>query len=162
VSATRTLFSRRRITLVACAAFLASCDSVRSRSVLPDPPAAATEEPFPAAAVRLHPLTRWVDDDDRHAVLEARFELFDRYGVSTRSLGRALFVLIDASGEETRWDIDLANPEPNARTYYDAVTRLYAVPLALRSPPADGPAELSVTYLTLDGRRISSRMAVER
>lgn len=149
------------LALALLALLTASCNGPRAKGVLATPDAGATVEPFPAAAVRLHPLTRLIPRAERGSVLEARFEMVDRFGVPTRSLGAAVFILESRAGE-TRWEIDLAEPQANATSFYDGVTRLYAVPLSTNAEPPPGESVLRLLFVTLDGRRLTSEMRLER
>lgn len=156
-----------RRTALALAALLApaACEAPRSKGVVDRRGEHAGEPlaPFAPVSARIHPLTRWREDDSGRSLLEARFELLDRYGLEVRSLGAATFTLSRAGGPEVRWELDLTDPDRNARENYDPVTRLYVAPLALTQGMAPEPgATLRLVFVTPDERSLSAEFRVER
>lgn len=92
--------------------------------------------PFAARELRIHPLTRVIEQDANNArSIEAHVELLDRFGHPVKSLGTLNFTLYrgDAGGSAAnpleqlkRWSVDLSNPAQNSAVY-DIVTRTYQV-----------------------------------
>lgn len=141
----------------------ASCEGVRSKGVV-DGPVRSNEPlaPFAPMASRLHPLTRWRDDEGGRPVIEARFGLLDKYGLDVRSLGEATFTLSRVDGPEMRWELDLRDPDRNALENFDPVTRLYIAPLALaRGEEPEPNATLRLVFVTPDGRSLASEFRLE-
>ena len=99
------------------------------------------EWPFVPAAVRIHPLTRILTGDvAAESVVETRIEFADRWGDTTKAVGRLQLDLYGSDGNEDapltpvhRWEQDLTNLDLN-RAHYDQVTRTYLFKLGLTEP----------------------------
>ncbi len=116
--------------------------------------------PYWPRSMRLHPLSRFVQSDDGGWVIEARVELFDRDGVSTRGAG-ALRLWIRPceapASAATSWVVNLRDPLVN-RERYDAVTRMYLLRLSpedLLSADVECVA-LSASFTGADGARMDA------
>ncbi|NOG55895.1 MAG: hypothetical protein HND57_16475 [Planctomycetes bacterium] len=114
----------------------------------PAPDAVAPAWPFAPTAVRIHPLSHYVPDDPTEGrVLRVRLEFSDRYGHTTKCIGRVVLqlfrnealsatgrVVVPADAEPLGvWTFDLSDLAVNIERY-DEVTQTYLVPV---KPPAD-------------------------
>ncbi|MEM9883143.1 MAG: hypothetical protein AAF800_09530 [Planctomycetota bacterium] len=118
-------------------------------------------------ALRIYPSTRFVNEAGT-PLLEARVELFDEMGDSTKASGLLRFELFAAGqvpGIEVGrllygWDITLATLEDQQR-YYDPITRGYLLRLRLESAEAtQRQVRLRVTFQPATGRRMSDEQPV--
>jgi hypothetical protein len=123
--------------------------------------------PFWPTSLRVHPLTRLTRDaktGDR--VLEVRFEFVDRYGHTTKALGKMRVDLYDAdapsSVEILQWNVDLQNLHDNL-TYYDEVTRTYLLRIVLDEEVAALPRRglIHVFFLSARERMLDAKLVVE-
>jgi hypothetical protein len=154
--------------LAALALALGGCDS--SPAVGDTPPtgpprsaATAPDWPFWPRRVRIHPLTRLVEEADGETYVEARIEFLDARSDGTKASGSLELGLFDERrGPDNRrvidfWQSDLADPQMNAARF-DPVTRTYLFKLSV---PADvfelGPV-LYVRHDSDDGRTMLDRM----
>ena len=137
------------------------------------PRTAQTGNPFEAVALRAHPLSRIVREDNYPVRLEAHVEFFDRWGHTVKALGELRFELSGvgvnrrpepgrASADPVRWDtLDIRSPESSSRAY-DPATGTYWVRLALPGGVVlGGSPVLTVVYTDLSGRRLSSSIELE-
>ena len=116
-------------------------------------------------AIRVHPLSRVkFDPETGEPHVEARIEMLDRDGFSTRGMGSLVLLLSGSPGagahSEVRWECDLSDPESNG-THFDCVTRTYQARLDLEQA-ADLPLEPRLrAVLTLpSGQTLSDAAAV--
>ena len=127
----------------------------------------AADWPYAPASIRVHPISRIkMDRESGTAVVQARIELLDPDGFSTRGLG-SLTLLLSGQSEngimlmsQTEWKCDLNDLKTN-RKYYDEVTRTYQVTLDL-SPRMGVPWEprLRAMLVTPDGRTLSDTSGI--
>lgn len=121
--------------------------------------------PFPAASVEVHPLTRVTRESDGRVRIDAHVELFDAFGQATRDVGILRFELYRGGGsaedaserQQAVWEVDLREAGASARQF-DRVTRTYVAPL-LDAPEwlgAAARATLLVVFEGLDGRRLTA------
>lgn len=147
--------------LCACAG-LQSCAPRGASGDAALPPGAGAN-PFPAASVEVHPLSRVTRDADGRVRIDAHVELFDAFGQATRDVGVLRFGLYRGGGsaedaterQQAVWEIDIREPAASARQF-DRVTRTYVAPL-LDAPEwlgAGTRATLQVVFEGLDGRRL--------
>ena len=132
-----------------------------------DPP--VTPAPSPAGdywqirpvRMRIYPSSRFVQYKER-SILEARVELFDEAGDSTKGVGTLRFELFasDRIGEVVdskqlfAWDIDMMTLDAN-RQFYDPVTRAYLFRLGIDELPTDRDrVVLRVTFSPVTGNRL--------
>jgi hypothetical protein len=153
------------IALAGCAA----SDPNAARSTRVDLPPGAG--PFAAVELRIHPLTRVVDNPAPAQTpgpqIEAHIELLDSYGAVVRDVGVLRFELYRglpgadpesapaSATQELNWTLDLSDPGRSARQF-DRITQTYVVPLP-GAPDwifGDAPATLRVEFTTPDDRRI--------
>lgn len=106
--------------------------AISSRSSAPIDPAALLPE-----RLRIHPLTRFLREDDGRLDLIVHLELRDRFGQSVKGLGIARIELYQPTGgsgsgaqtQEAVWEVDLREGGANADAYDDLITRTYTLPL---------------------------------
>jgi hypothetical protein len=121
--------------------------------------------------LRVHPLTRLVQrEEDASSSLDLHFELIDRWGHSTKSLGELSVTLFGRDGVRNergdpirRWTVDLRDPDENARPY-DRVTRTYRF-LLTEIPNHSVRSEtlrIEAKFVVLDGATLSGEAAVDR
>jgi hypothetical protein len=127
----------------------------------------ASAWPFVPVAMRVHPFTSIeYDQQDKAVVLEARVELLDRLGDTTKGVGDFRFELYDAARTAGAsavdqnllysWEAPMTSLEDNRR-YYDPITRTYYFKLRLDSPPPGGsPLRLVIQFTTPGGKRLSA------
>jgi hypothetical protein len=115
--------------------------------------------------IRVHPLSRVkFNDTGGEARVEARIELLDQDGFSTRGIGDLKLVLSGSSemGSHTQveWECDLSTVAMNGKQY-DCVTRTYLAHLQLVSSD-DIPLEpvLYAQFKMPDGRSLSDRKSI--
>ena len=127
----------------------------------------APEWPFWPTRMRLHPLTRLVDDPETAGVvIECRVEFNDAADHTSKAAGQlTLQVYPDSltptgAGAVETWNQDLRDPVLNRRQY-DDVTRTYLFRLQTTAalPPN---AELRAFFLSADGRRLNADMRLRR
>ena len=116
-------------------------------------------------AIRVHPLSRVkFDPETGEPHVEARIEMIDRDGFSTRGSGQLVLMLSGSPSSgahsEVRWECDLSDPKSNG-THFDCVTRTYQARLELEQA-SDVPLEPHLrAVLTLpDGRALSDTEAI--
>ena len=116
--------------------------------------------PYWPDAMRIHPLTMASRDrETNEPILEARVEMTDRFGDTTKCVAQFQFELHDgapASQNTTpmrEWSVDARDPERN-RVHFDKVTRTYLFRLSLAdlSTPTD-EFHLRVRVLSVNGRK---------
>jgi hypothetical protein len=152
--------------LLASALALVGCNA--PEPIEPDPaaPLAATPEasivewPYWPTAIRVHPLTRLAprDEDPEQLLIEARIELTDVDGHSSRGCGQLqirMFNLDAANPEEdvAHWKLDLRDRAFNSERF-DPVTETYLFRLQVDREQLEGTPELRAYYLTGQGRAI--------
>ena len=115
--------------------------------------------------IRVHPLSRVkFDPETGEPHVEARIEMIDRDGFSTRGSGQLVLMLSGSprsgSHSEVRWECDLSNPESNG-THYDCVTRTYQARLDL-DQAEDVPLEpyLRAVLTLSSGQALSDAAAI--
>ncbi len=103
------------------------------RAADPGPP--STEGAFGPESLRIYPLTRLDRASDGKPVVVCHIELKDRWGDTTKGVGRLEIRLLrpnaPAGGSEASdqtWEIDLSNWDLNA-SLYDKATRTYRIQL---------------------------------
>lgn len=156
---------------LALAVLLAGCGAPL-RTTAP-PRSAQTGNPFEAVAVRAHPLSRLVREDNYPVRLEAHVEFFDRWGHTVKALGELRFELSGvgvnrrpapgrASADPVRWDtLDIRSPESSSRAF-DPATGTYWVRLALPGGVVlGGSPVLTVVFTDLRGERLTSSIELE-
>ncbi len=129
----------------------------------------AQANPFAPTVMEVHALTRWSVDAQGLRAVEAHLELFDKFGDTVKGAGR-LIAMLRAEGppgstdeRQYRWDIDLSNPKRATREYYNSTTRTYAISLSLgEEVEAPARARLTVTLITVEGRRLTAEHVLER
>jgi 2-keto-4-pentenoate hydratase/2-oxohepta-3-ene-1,7-dioic acid hydratase in catechol pathway len=126
---------------------------------------ATMEWAYAPVDIRVHPLSRVkFNDTGDEARVEARIELLDQDGFSTRSLGDLKLVLSGSSemGSHTQveWECDLSTVAMNGKQY-DCVTRTYLAHLQLVSRD-DIPMEpvLYAQFQRPDGHSLSDRQPI--
>jgi len=121
----------------------------------------ADEGPFRPESIRIHPLTRIVERDGDHVVIEAHVEFFDAWGHPVKGRGLLRFEVasgmpggIGASSTSgsLRAEIDLRDPDAASVTYYDSATRTYRLYLEGDNPAPSSSLTLTVTFIGLDER----------
>jgi len=146
-------------------------------SSAPSPAGSGSEpswaDPFEPERVSLHPLTQLVRSASGEESIEAYIELFDRFGHGVKALGTVVFELYESSptgggggggaDQLRRWNIDLTDPEANARPY-DRVTRTYrftllGIPEEIR---ATSRPVLRVRFNTPSGRQLTDMLPLAR
>lgn len=146
----------------------AGCDSTPPTGDHPlaGPPrsaATAPDWPYWPRRVRIHPLTRLVEEEDGTTYVEVRVEFLDRQDDGTKANGRLELALFDERrGPEDRrvidfWDSDLTDETTNA-TRFDPVTRTYLFKLAVVAEVFDLGPVLYVRHDSEDGRTMLDRM----
>ncbi|MEM6457919.1 MAG: hypothetical protein AAF710_00845 [Planctomycetota bacterium] len=158
----------RGVFALVCSLLLVGCVDAKG----PGADTAASErdgdgwQPTPVA-LRIYPSTRFVNEAGT-PLLEARVELFDEMGDSTKASGLLRFELFAAGqvpGIEVgrllySWDIALATLE-DQRRYYDPITRGYLLRLRLESAEATRrQVRLRVTFQPATGQRMSDEQPV--
>ncbi|MHC5114329.1 MAG: hypothetical protein ACYTGP_07865 [Planctomycetota bacterium] len=121
--------------------------------------------PFWPTDMRIHPLTRIAADaDGAETVIEARLELVDEDGHTTKGVGVVTCELI-SRGDDTVvafWELDLNDRAVN-RERYDEVTRTYLIPLELNDATVlpERP-ELRARFASTDGQVFEAKLQVRR
>jgi hypothetical protein len=121
--------------------------------------------PFWPIRMRLHPLSMITDDPETgRPIVEARIELVDEFGHTTKGVGQVRFELYDVDPREAavppleEWNVDIRAAEPNA-AHYDPITQTYLFRLQFDAGMApDGARWLRAYYLSVDGRKFESTM----
>ena len=115
--------------------------------------------PFWPVRMRLHPLTMLsVDPDSDQQIIEARVELLDQFGDTTKCMAQFRFELHDhkpqsAADQPLReWNTDLRDLETN-RLHYDQVTQTYLFRLGLDEGAIAGEPHLRVFVVSVTGRK---------
>ena len=152
----------RLITLLLCLSSMLAwgCDSARSMT---EPRAAGWQ--YGPQAIRVHPLSRVkFDPETGEPHVEARIEMIDRDGFSTRGSGQLVLTLSGSPSagahSEVRWECDLTDPKSNG-THFDCVTRTYQARLEL-DQASDVPLEphLRAMFTLPDGRALTDTEAI--
>ena len=116
-------------------------------------------------SIRVHPLSRVkFNEAGDQARVEARIEMQDRDGFSTRGLGNLTLYLSGSSdmGSHTQveWQCDLSTIDMNGKQY-DCVTRTYLAHLELtRSDDIPLEPVLRARFTMLDGSILTDREAI--
>lgn len=131
-------------------------------------PLAAAPQPwlFSPVVMRVHPFTTFAYDKAAGAyVLDARIELQDRVGDSTKGVGDFRFELYEEKerasqeGEEVRqavWSAPMTTLEQNQQ-HYDPITRTYVFRLKLTQAPSEPQKyKLIAQFTDPEGRRLSA------
>jgi hypothetical protein len=116
--------------------------------------------------MRVHPFTTFAYDKQAAAhVLDARIELLDRVGDSTKGVGDFRFELYQdkerasQEGEEVRqavWDAPMTTLGQNQQ-HYDPITRTYVFRLKLSQAPSEQQKyKLLVQFTDPEGRRLTA------
>jgi len=119
--------------------------------------------PFWPRSVRIHPLTRLVEETDGTNHIEARIEFLDRQGDGTKASGSVDLALFDERrGPEDRraidyWASDLVGDAADAENF-DPVTRTYLFKLQVVPEVFDLRPVLYVRHDSDDGRTMLDRM----
>lgn len=154
--------------LVVVIAALVGCDSSPAVGDTPltGPPrsaATAPDWPFWPRRIRIHPLTRLVEEVDGDTYVEARIEFLDARRDGTKASGSLELGLFDERrGRDDRrvidfWQSDLADPQMNAARF-DPVTRTYLFKLSVPADVFDLGPVLYVRHDSNDGRTMLDRM----
>jgi hypothetical protein len=116
--------------------------------------------------MRVYPSSRFAAAPDGSPVLEARIELLDSMGDSTKAAGEYRVELLrsaeEGMGERLyAWDVLVQNQAQQAR-HYDKVTRTYLFRLKLDDAgPPQHPTSIRVTFTPLSGAsRLSATLAL--
>ncbi|MCA9290956.1 MAG: hypothetical protein KDA25_07495 [Phycisphaerales bacterium] len=133
------------------------------------PTAAPVAWPFEPAAMRLHPLTRFVRESSGQWVIEARVLCTDADGVTTRAIGTMTLVIYGCDGFDEnavplmRWDVDLGDLAVN-RQRFDASLLMYLFRLGTDAEALPACVMLDAALRTPDGRvlRPESPVALRR
>lgn len=96
----------------------------------------AIANPFAAASLHIHPLTRLDRDEAGRVWIICHIELKDAWGDTTKGIGMLQVQLYRPSGgrasglgiQETAWDVNLSDLDTNV-ALYDPATRTYRLPL---------------------------------
>jgi len=123
--------------------------------------------PFAPVAMRVHPFSTFEPGDEPETlVLEARVELLDRVGDTTKGVGRFRFELYQIAaaasreGEDLRlmqWDGSIDTLELNRR-HYDPITRTYVFKLKIDEPiEPRQKLRLDVQYTNQVDERLSTQ-----
>ena len=164
-----TLMNYRGLALVAGLAWLTGCAATEqpaSSGANESRTAEQTRWPFWPTAMRLHPLSRLVTGagEDAETVIEARLELLDREGHTTKGFGQVAIDLLDASRPGSpptlHWEQDLRDLALNAQ-YFDDVTRTYLFKLDTLNEIPDRP-RLAVLFVSADGTRLEAERELRR
>ncbi len=118
--------------------------------------------PFRPVAMRIHPLTRFVEPDEFGPVIEVHLEFSDIDGYDTRAVGEVLLRLTargSAEIEPLEWTIDLDNLALNTR-HYRAVTRTYEIPVSVRWPEPPRGSSVVLEVIHDDGLGAPRRSAM--
>jgi hypothetical protein len=149
--------------LAASALALAGCNA--PEPIEPDPaaPLAATPEasivdwPYWPTSIRVHPLTRLAprDEDPEKLLIEARIELTDADGHSSRGCGQLQIRMFNLDAPDTEepvphWKLDLRDRAFNSERF-DPVTQTYLFRLEVEPEQLEGTPELRAYYLTGQG-----------
>lgn len=115
--------------------------------------------PFWPTSMRIHPLTRVLNVDDRY-IIEARVEFSDEYGSTTRCVGQLRLLLVETANDREgqiieEWNNDLREVTANA-LHFDDITRTYLFRLELNSENYSPTAELHAQFLSTDATRLSA------
>jgi hypothetical protein len=114
--------------------------------------------PYWPVSMRIHPLTRFVQDRQTGVHwLEARIEFRDRDQDIAKSYGTLTLTLFEvlAAGESgevlRRWHVDLTNLDDN-RAQFDVVTRTYLCRLEVAYEALPPRMELIASFASPDGQ----------
>ncbi len=121
-----------------------------------------TNWPFRPTSLRLHPLTHALRNEGTVSVVEARVEFFDRFGHTTKGLGRVRFELRAGDGDGRRlasWEIDVREVEENMR-HYDDVTRTYLFRLGLEGVEDLPDSALLEVVAVMPDQRLTGSMKI--
>jgi hypothetical protein len=131
--------------------------------------AASSEWAFRPVSMRVHPFTSLVMDRDIGLVLDARIELVDAMGDTSKGLGTFRFELYadqlteGREGEGQRlyfWEGSVATLD-ETRQHYDSITRTYAFKLQLHeSPQRNRQLRLAVQFDGVWGKRLTAASAI--
>jgi len=121
--------------------------------------------PFWPADMRIHPLTRITTDEaGGETIIEARLELVDAHGHTTKGIGFVTCELLPRGSETVVafWELDLTDLAIN-RERYDDVTRTYLIPLELddESTLPERP-ELRARFESADGKVFRGKLILRR
>jgi len=126
------------------------------------------EWPFRPASMRVHPLTRLVEETDGSLFVELRIEFSDAWGHATKAVGRLILDLYatPATGSSfevlARWQPDLADLELNER-HFDDLTTTYLFKLGVDRETLRPPVEVVAFFTDMHDRELeaSYRVRVE-
>jgi hypothetical protein len=130
--------------------------------------AGGVQNPFAAASLQIHPLTRVDRDAKGQLWIICHIELRDAWGDTTKGTGDLQVHLLRPTGgrasglgtQEMTWEVNLSDLDTNA-SLYDPATRTYRLPLegapAWVTESTDGERDLPLVrlraYLTTFGPR---------
>jgi hypothetical protein len=138
-----------------------AADGPRAR----DGQVAAARWPYWPRSLRVHPLTRLMTEDRTgELVLEARVELFDVEGDTSKGAGLLTVELYDLGDERFEhlladWVVDLADETKN-RLHFDEVTRTYLLRLQLTAAQVPPQPVVRARFESIDGRTMSAELRV--
>lgn len=124
--------------------------------------------PFAPVSVRIHPLTRLrIDDRTERPVIEARVELLDVDGMTTRGLGFLTLMLGRsyqggiAPEDVIEWDCDLNDLSTN-RLRFDDVTRTYLLRLDLNAGDVPEQPVVAVRFVVPGGHVLQHQRPLDQ
>jgi hypothetical protein len=130
-------------------------------------PVRSANWPFWPTNMRVHPLTRLVNDPQTsQQIIECRIEFQDSDGQTAKAVGQlTLQAYPDAatptgSGAMQTWNQDLRDLQVNRRQY-DDVTRTYLFRLQTTQPLPAG-CEIRAFFLSSDGRRLNAQLRLRQ
>ena len=122
--------------------------------------------PFWPVRMRLHPLTMLsVDPDSDQPIIEARVELLDQFGDTTKCIAQFRFELHDHKPQSMNepavreWNADLRDLDTN-RLHYDQVTQTYLFRLGLDEGAIAGEPHLRAFVVSVTGRKFDYTIAL--
>jgi hypothetical protein len=139
------------------------CESGAQRTIRIGPDGASEFGwPYWPTELRVHPLTRLVQEANGATVLEARVELLDAEGHTTKGIGLLILeVRTDEEGTvEERWERDLSDPTLN-RLHYDEVTRTYLLRLAIDPKRLSGQPVLEAALVIPGQTTLEDRLRLQ-
>lgn len=125
----------------------------------------STGWPFWPAKMRIHPLTRIVDDEERGGeIIEARVEFTDAHDHMTKAYGYLRVELFNATSLSPAiagWNIDLRDIAFNA-TRFDDVSRTYLLRLRVENGPIPEQPLLRVQFHSVNEVDVEAEHRIRR
>jgi hypothetical protein len=154
------------IVLVGCAP---NSGAPRTTAFDPDLDRPGPDAPWPfwPSHMRVHPLTRIIEDAEAgERILEARIEFTDRDGYSSRAYGFLRIELFDGDpaigrADLTGWNVDLRDLDRN-ENHFDDVSRMYLMRLELGQTPTPAEPVLNVEFYSLNGTDVQVTHRIRR